>query len=354
MTTSSRRCDDRRRAGVVGRTSRARSTPGRCGLVNDPIQRPGRGGTGAGVGLRRLPHGSAPRRGRSRRRIALDRARPRGRRRVVERSARRQALRRRRPRRHRVAALAPADGAASAGAIGRTSAWRRRSPAGTRTVATPNSRSCPRTMPIRCRTRSRTSKPPRCCAPASSATGRCDERVPPGGRLGIYGFGASAHLAAQVALHEGATVHVMTRATDAQRLARELGAASVQGATDEPPEKLDAAILFAPAGELVPVAMAALDRGGTLAVAGIHLTDVPRLNYQEHLFEERQLRSVTANTRARRRRVARAGRGDPDPAHRRAVPARAGRSRPCRPRPRPLDRRGRARHLRMRRAGCWR
>ena len=121
--------------------------------------------------------------------------------------------------------------------------------------------------------------------------------LPRGGRLGIYGFGASAHLAAQVALHEGATVHVMTRATDAQRLARELGAASVQGATDEPPEKLDAAILFAPVGELVPVAMAALDRGGTLAVAGIHLTDIPRLNYQEHLFEERQLRSVTANTR---------------------------------------------------------
>ena len=67
--------------------------------------------------------------------------------------------------------------------------------------------------------------------------------------------------------------------------------------TDEPPEKLDAAILFAPAGELVPVAMAALDRGGTLAVAGIHLTDIPGLQYQTHLFQERQLRSVTANTR---------------------------------------------------------
>jgi propanol-preferring alcohol dehydrogenase len=121
--------------------------------------------------------------------------------------------------------------------------------------------------------------------------------LPPGGRLGIYGFGASAHLAAQVALYEGATVHVMTRATGAQQLARELGAASVQGATDEPPEKLDAAILFAPVGELVPVAMEALDRGGTLAVAGIHLTDIPRLQYDTHLFQERQLRSVTANTR---------------------------------------------------------
>jgi propanol-preferring alcohol dehydrogenase len=121
--------------------------------------------------------------------------------------------------------------------------------------------------------------------------------LPPGGRLGIYGFGASAHLAAQVALYEGATVHVMTRAAAAQRLALELGAASVQGAADEPPEKLDAAVLFAPVGELVPVAMQALDRGGTLAVAGIHLTDIPPLQYDAHLFQERQLRSVTANTR---------------------------------------------------------
>jgi propanol-preferring alcohol dehydrogenase len=121
--------------------------------------------------------------------------------------------------------------------------------------------------------------------------------LPEGGRLGIFGFGASAHLAAQVAMYEGATVHVMTRAADARRLARELGAASVQGATDKPPEKLDAAILFAPAGDLVPVAMAALDRGGTLAVAGIYLSDIPRLQYQTHLFQERQLRSVTANTR---------------------------------------------------------
>jgi propanol-preferring alcohol dehydrogenase len=122
--------------------------------------------------------------------------------------------------------------------------------------------------------------------------------VPPGGRLGIYGFGASAHLAAQVALAEGATVHVLTRSAEAQRLALELGAHSAGGADDEPPEPLDAAILFAPAGDLVPVALAALDRGGTLAVAGIHLSDVPPLDYQRHLFHERQVRSVTANTRA--------------------------------------------------------
>lgn len=122
--------------------------------------------------------------------------------------------------------------------------------------------------------------------------------LPPGGRLGIYGFGASAHLTAQVAIAEGARVHVLTRAEPARRLALALGAASAGGAYDRPPEPLDAAILFAPAGELVPVALAALDRGGTLAVAGIHLTDVPPLNYQRHLFQERTLRSVTANTRA--------------------------------------------------------
>lgn len=121
--------------------------------------------------------------------------------------------------------------------------------------------------------------------------------LPAGGSLGIYGFGASAHLTAQVALSEGARVHVLTRSADARELATRLGVASVGGAADPPPEPLDGAILFAPVGDLVPPALAALDRGGTLAVAGIHLTDVPPLDYQRHLFEERTLRSVTANTR---------------------------------------------------------
>jgi alcohol dehydrogenase, propanol-preferring len=122
--------------------------------------------------------------------------------------------------------------------------------------------------------------------------------VPPGGRLGVYGFGASAHLVAQVALAQGARVHVFTRSEAAQRLALELGADSAGGSDAPPPELLDSAILFAPAGGLVPVALAALDRGGTLALAGIHLTTVPPLDYQAHLFQERQVRSVTANTRA--------------------------------------------------------
>jgi propanol-preferring alcohol dehydrogenase len=121
--------------------------------------------------------------------------------------------------------------------------------------------------------------------------------LPAGGRLGIYGFGASAHLMAQVAIAQGATVHVLTRAAPAQRLALELGAASAGDTRDAPPEPLDAAILFAPVGDLVPVALAALDRGGTLAVAGIHLTDIPGLDYEQHLFQERTLRSVTSNTR---------------------------------------------------------
>src|SRR5260221_2908251 len=122
--------------------------------------------------------------------------------------------------------------------------------------------------------------------------------LPPGGRLGLYGFGGSAHLAGQVALAQGATLSVMTRGVQAQDLARSLGAAFVGGAADMPPEPLDAAILFAPVGDLVLPALAALDRGGTLAIAGIYLTDIPALSYDRYLCQERQVRSVTSNTRA--------------------------------------------------------
>lgn len=121
--------------------------------------------------------------------------------------------------------------------------------------------------------------------------------LPEGGTLGIYGFGASAHLTAQFAIAQGATVHVLTRSAAARRLALDLGAASAGPAYGEPPEPLEAAILFAPVGDLVPTALAALAPGGTLAVAGIHLTAIPPLDYAEHLFQERTLRSVTANTR---------------------------------------------------------
>jgi propanol-preferring alcohol dehydrogenase len=119
----------------------------------------------------------------------------------------------------------------------------------------------------------------------------------PGDRLGIWGFGASAHLTAQLAIRQGAEVHVFTRSTASQDLARRLGAASSQGVYRDSPVPLQAAIIFAPVGDLVPAALSALDRGGVLAIAGIHLSDVPPLDYERHLFYEREVRSVTANTR---------------------------------------------------------
>jgi alcohol dehydrogenase, propanol-preferring len=122
-------------------------------------------------------------------------------------------------------------------------------------------------------------------------------QLPPGGTLGIWGFGGSAHLTAQIAIAQGATVHVFTRAEPARELALRLGAASAQDSYDPSPEPLDSAIIFAPVGVVVPPALAALDRGGTAAIAGIYLTDIPALNYERYLFQERALRSVTANTR---------------------------------------------------------
>jgi alcohol dehydrogenase, propanol-preferring len=120
----------------------------------------------------------------------------------------------------------------------------------------------------------------------------------PGDRLGIWGFGGSAHLTAQVALAFGGELHVVTRSLAGRELARDLGATTVGGPGEAPPVALDAAISFAPAGEVVPEALRCLDRGGVLALAGIHVTTIPPLDHQRHLFQERELRSVTANTRA--------------------------------------------------------
>ncbi len=122
--------------------------------------------------------------------------------------------------------------------------------------------------------------------------------VSPGATVGLYGFGGSAHLALQVLKHWGCRVFVMSRGGRHRELAAELGADWIGGAEETPPAPLDAAILFAPAGEIVPAAMAALDRGAVLAIAGIHLSAIPPLDYTRHLFQERELRSVTANTRA--------------------------------------------------------
>ncbi len=122
--------------------------------------------------------------------------------------------------------------------------------------------------------------------------------IRPGGRLGLYGFGSSAHISLQVAKAWDCRIFVVTREATHRALARALGAEWAGDLGDPPPEKLDAAVLFAPVGTLVPVALAALRPGGTLACAGIHMSEVPPLDYAAHLFEERTLTSVTANTRA--------------------------------------------------------
>jgi propanol-preferring alcohol dehydrogenase len=122
--------------------------------------------------------------------------------------------------------------------------------------------------------------------------------VVPGATVGLYGFGGSAHLALQVLKHWKCRVFVMSRGGIHRELAEELGADWIGEAAERPPAPLDAAILFAPAGDLVPAAMQSLDRGGILAIAGIHLSPIPPLDYARDLFYEREIRSVTANTRA--------------------------------------------------------
>ena len=205
---------------------------------------------------------------------------------------------------------------ASAGSVSgatRTCASRRASRDGTTTAATRRWRSSTSATRTRCPTSSTTRPPRRCCArdhrvprAASSAV------LPEGGRLGVYGFGASAHLAAQVAMCEGATVHVLTRSPEARRLALDLGAASAGDAYDLPPEPLDAAILFAPVGDLVPVALArarsrrhARDRGHP-----------PHRHARRSRYERAPLPGAHADVghrehAARRRRAARHRRREP-------------------------------------------
>jgi propanol-preferring alcohol dehydrogenase len=121
-------------------------------------------------------------------------------------------------------------------------------------------------------------------------------RIQPGGRLGLYGFGGSAHVAIQIARHWGCEVFVFTRAEKHRGLARDLGAAWV-GEAGQEPAKLHSAIIFAPAGSLVPLALRALDKGGTLALAGITMTPTPELDYPQHLYHERTVTSVANATR---------------------------------------------------------
>jgi propanol-preferring alcohol dehydrogenase len=121
--------------------------------------------------------------------------------------------------------------------------------------------------------------------------------LPDGGTLGIFGFGQSAHLMAQVARSRGCTLYVVTRGKEHQDLARRLGAAWASETIDGMPGKVDSAIIFAPAGDLVLQALACLEKGGTLANAGIYMSPIPSLDYTQHLFYERDVRSVTSNTR---------------------------------------------------------
>jgi len=121
--------------------------------------------------------------------------------------------------------------------------------------------------------------------------------IQPGETLGLFGFGASAHVAIQVAVHRGCRVFVFSRSREHQDLARRLGAAWTGSAADAPPAKMNASVIFAPAGELVPSALRHTDKGGTVALAGIYMTPVPALDYQEHLYDERILRSVANATR---------------------------------------------------------
>lgn len=120
--------------------------------------------------------------------------------------------------------------------------------------------------------------------------------IKPGGRLGFYGFGSAAHLALQVARHWGVEVYAATRDERHQKLALELGAKWAGGTLAESPVKLDAAIIFAPAGEIIPAALKALKKGGTLALAGIHMSPTPPIDYSL-LYGERVIRSVANNTR---------------------------------------------------------
>ena len=121
--------------------------------------------------------------------------------------------------------------------------------------------------------------------------------IRPGQRLGLYGFGASAHIAIQIARHWGCEVYVCSLKPQHQTLARDMGAIWVGGASDPPPVRLHGSIIFAPAGEIVPSALRALEKGGTLALAGIHMSPIPSLDYGREVFGERVIRSVTANTK---------------------------------------------------------
>jgi len=121
--------------------------------------------------------------------------------------------------------------------------------------------------------------------------------IKPGERLGLYGFGASAHVAIQVAVYWGCQVYVFSRSEEHRALARQLGAVWTGTSGDDPPTKIDSSIIFAPAGELVLDALRLTEKGGVVASAGIYMSPIPEMDYVKYLYQERTLRSVANATR---------------------------------------------------------
>ena len=190
----------------------------------------------------------------------------------------------------------PVAGAGFAPRSARTFASRLDSPATRPMAATPSTPSCPRSSRTRFPTNSATWKPAATVAGIIGYRALKRSQLPPGGRLAMYGFGSSAHVLIQIAQHCGSKVYVVTRDEKHRELARQMGAAG--GARpEELPVKVDSAIIFAPAGELVPPALEKLEKGGTLALAGIYMTPIPAMDYERYVFYERDIHSVTSNTR---------------------------------------------------------
>jgi alcohol dehydrogenase, propanol-preferring len=142
-----------------------------------------------------------------------------------------------------------------------------------------------------------TEAPPLLCAGIIGYRSLKRSQLRPGESLAIYGFGSSAHIVLQIALHMGCKVYVCTRGEKHRELAARLGAEWAGENARELPVETDSAIIFAPAGTLVPQALTRLRKGGTLALAGIYMSDIPQMDYEHHLFHEKNIHSVTANTR---------------------------------------------------------
>ena len=197
------------------------------------------------------------------------------------------------------------------------------------------------------RPHSATSKPLRCsCAGIIGYRALKRSQLPPGGRLAMYGFGSSAHVLIQIARHRGCEVYVVTRDEKHRELARQMGAVWVGADRPEMPIKVDSAIVFAPAGELVPPALEKLEKGGTLALAGIYMTPIPAMDYERYVFYERDIHSVTSNTRQDGRELLAEAAADPRPPAHDRLSAGRGQSGACRPQARSHQRHGGAKDKR--------